>query len=284
MAGRKTQPVDGDTRQPPARRDSRPPAGRNRTRHAPDPFATWVGVAEAACPGFKKVLAQAIENLIGAGTFPQDQVGPTTILQSLQFLLTPVAFHLTLAFQQRTTAQTLERETRPGDSWHHSWPDAPPTAIYVVFHEGRSHIYCDLLPAAILDLRGRVRFWIDHSKNERLVYDRPLERKDQLPPRSEQMLRYFCEIELAGKTVSFSEVFGNVWRRDPLPSFHVIRNNLGFHQTAINAFAGGEFILTLPPRKEQDQSTIVRRRRKAVYTIGSEVHKQLCVIWKFPCP
>ena len=284
MTKRKSKPDVRDARQPPDPQNLRPPRGRNRIRHAPGLLTSvWVRVAEAACPGFTQILGQATKDLVRAGVFSQYQGGQDAILQSLRSVLAPVVFHIALVSPQRSIGRTPEREALPADHLHQSNPRADPTVVYVVFHEGRSHVYYDELPAEVLDLRGHVLFWIDHATNEVWVRDKQLEEKEQLQPKAEEMLRYLCQIGHAGQTISLSKLYEGVWTPAALPERKAIRNNIGFHQNAINTFAAEKFILTLPPKAQQDPRSIVRLRGADAYTIGREVHKELCVIWRFPC-
>ena len=283
MTERKSKPDVRDAQEPLDQGDLHPPADRNPAGRATGPLpSTWVSVAEAACPGFMQVFSQATKDLIRSGVFPQDQAGQNDILRSLQWLLSPGVFRIALASRQRDTEQRREREPTTEDPRHQSDPHRRATVVYVVFHHGRPHIYYDTLPPEILDLRGQVAFWIDHSTNEVWVRDKPLEENERLQPRTEEMLRYLCQIELAGQTILLSKLYMDVWRPPALPKPGVVRNNIGVQQNAINTFAGEKFILTPSAATQSDQRKIFRRRGEDAYTIGNNAYEELCIIRRFP--
>jgi len=92
------------------------------------------------------------------------------------------------------------------------------------------------------------------------------------------MLRFLCRAENAGRIISFSELFLEVWKRTTPASKYQMCNSINGMETAINTFAAEQFIKTVSDKSEQDDNRVLRIRGCTEFKVGKEISAELIII------
>lgn len=159
---------------------------------------------------------------------------------------------------------------------------ASQTIAYEVYHDGRSHLYYDQLPPEILARRDTVLFWIDHAQPEMRSRGQPVEKSRWLQPMAEELLRFLCQLQLAGQEVKLMDAFKVVSQGDRSFDAGSVSNNVGVHQNAINLFAREPFIIKRSTGSRPSAEKILRFHGQGTYRVGERAFTQLCIIRRIP--
>lgn len=147
----------------------------------------------------------------------------------------------------------------------------PHAVCFYVFHDGQDQFYPGEVPLAVLQKRESIMFWLDwvnrdfRSRNQR--------RESQgLGPQAEQMLRFLCWKQNAGRTISFNELYSRVWGKD-FPDLKRMEASIQVEVSKLNAFA---------LKGLEGHSTNYKFRHMGrgsrQYTISEDLHQECCII------
>jgi len=238
----------------------------------------WPRVAEALIPGLMQVFSGVLPEAVRTEARTADQIMEIVVGHGLRWALPPelipdiqifVLKYIDLPAQLQRKIQEFLRRFAAGEH---------PSICYEVFQHGRTEYYYDELPEEVLKLKKTALFWIYRSANELLSRGEPRERSEWLPPRAEEMLRFLCRTENAGKDVCFLDLYQDVWKPTVPHSDDKIYNSIGEAQNAINAFAGKRFIKTVSNKSAQDDDRVLRIWGCNEFKVGREVSAELVVI------
>jgi len=241
-------------------------------------ISNWCRIADALIPNLTQVFNGALDEAVSTGARTADQIKKIVAGHGLRWALPPelfpgiqifVADFCNLPAQLQRKIQEFLRRFAAGEH---------PGICYEVYHHGRTDYYYDELPPEVLNLKKTALFWIYHSANELLRRGEPRVKSEWLPPKAEEMLRFLCRAENAGRTISLSELFLEVWKRNTPASEYQMCNSINGMITAINTFADERFIRTVSDKSKQDDKRVLRIRGANKFKVGKEVLSELVII------
>jgi len=242
--------------------------------------SNWLRNIALFWPKTTIVLNGLLDDIREAGVFSEDQIAGFIAKQALpwpvpdQFLQEVRRFVVGVCkAAKQPDRQTLEFIQRAG-------PIVCPHACFVAFRDGEDHYYYDELPEEIIKLRETVLFWINRSTNDFFSDGERCDRHEWLPPQAEKMLRFLCLKRNAGRVISLSELYLQVWQPVSLPSQHRMCNSIDVAQNAINTFAAERFIISVSDESKQYDGKVARIRGANKFKVGKEASVKCCIIKK----
>lgn len=236
--------------------------------------ATWCRDADLLTPNVMRILDSTLEEAISGGICWEDQVADLVARHSLRWPA-PDRFlgmvHMFVAYfcggVVQPDEETKELLQRAGSLIRHS-------KCYVVFHNGRDHFYPNELPEDVLELRKAVLFWIDRAAK---VFRSRDQKRKGLRPQTERVLRFICSERNAGKTISFSELYSYVWRKDAPSDERRMVGSIEREISALNKFAAEPFQRTIDYKAKLIRGT-------DSYQIKEDMPSECCIIRSFNLP
>ncbi len=252
---------------------NQPPDGQTGVTNRP-----WI--AEALIPRVTQVLNSALAEAISTGARTGDQIRRIVAGHSLRWALPPELVPDIQIFVLKYLDRVAQQKSKIEEFLNCSRPGKCPSICYEVFQYGNTYYCYDTLPEEVLKLKKSALFWIYRSANELLSRGQPRERNEWIPPKAEEMLRFFCEARNAGTTIPFLKLYTGVWKPASSPSKYKMCNSINVRKNAINTFAGEQFIKTVSDKSKQDDKRVLRIRGCNEFKVGKEVSAKLIIIKK----
>jgi hypothetical protein len=238
-------------------------------------FATkWSKDADLLTPNVMQVLNNTLDDAINSGFCTPNQITSLVAHHSLRWRVPDRFCGMVSVFVEQFCGAVVRPDKETEELLQRGRSIIRHSRCYVVFHNGRNHFYPDVLPKKIVDLRNSVLFWIDRARNDFCSRGRTRER---LRPQTERVLQFICSERNADRTVSFSELYSYVWRKDPPSDEKKMETSIEVEISALNGFADEPFERSIDPK-----AWIIRCDNK--YKIKANMPKECCIIRQHSLP
>jgi len=238
----------------------------------------WPQDADLLAGPVTMVLCASLQNASARGLCSEEEIGQLVAQYSLRYPLPDRFLRMVQVFVTCFCGGVIELDEETKGLLHQAELSMPHQACYYVFHNGNDHFYRDELPQEVRDLCKTALFWINPTEREFFSRGKQREKYECPKPKAITMLRFLCDERNAGKIVSFSELYSQVWGTGDLLNVRQMIGSIDVAENDLNTFAEERFI---SDKSKKDNAKVRRIRGEHKFEITKETPRECCIVKKF---